>query len=232
MFDSIYVIKNELEIPELCLDTTTIQDFEHLVDEAHLHADSSDITQIIQYHDGVDDEITNINNLDSSLAKIDSDSLPDIALYSFDSLSSSHIKDVDFLPQTNFQEDNEAAEVKDALAENIPSSAIDIETQSLLAEPHCSIKTAAKPVKSNSSTNNTKVKQLIYLRHFILTIHILQTCTVCSKQFATNYKLNEHMRSHSTDSPFKCGHAGCSKAFRSKIGLTQHEAQHTGILRK
>lgn len=37
------------------------------------------------------------------------------------------------------------------------------------------------------------------------------------------------MRSHSTDSPFKCSHAGCSKAFRSKIGLTQHEATHTGI---
>lgn len=109
MFDTIYVIKNELQIPELCLDTTTIQDFEHLVDEAHLHADSSDITQIIQYHDGDvrrelipctefykyfffsqinDDEIQNINHLDSSLAKADADSLPDIALYSFDSMSS------------------------------------------------------------------------------------------------------------------------------------------------
>lgn len=32
-------------------DQTAIQELEHLVNGAHLHADSSDITKIIQYHD-------------------------------------------------------------------------------------------------------------------------------------------------------------------------------------
>lgn len=32
-------------------DQSAIQELEHLVDEAHLQADSSDISKIIQYHD-------------------------------------------------------------------------------------------------------------------------------------------------------------------------------------
>lgn len=59
VFDTIYVIKNNIQSSaDLCLelnglqDSNTIHDFEHLVEEAHMHADSSDITQIIQYHDG------------------------------------------------------------------------------------------------------------------------------------------------------------------------------------
>lgn len=36
------------------------------------------------------------------------------------------------------------------------------------------------------------------------------------------------MKSHSNDTPFKCSYAECPKRFRSKIGLLQHEAQHTG----
>lgn len=32
-------------------DQTTIQELEHLVDDAHLQADSNDISKIIQYHD-------------------------------------------------------------------------------------------------------------------------------------------------------------------------------------
>lgn len=59
LYDSVYIIKNELqrrdfEILELgeLPDQSSIQELEHLVDEANIHADSSDITQIIQYHDG------------------------------------------------------------------------------------------------------------------------------------------------------------------------------------
>lgn len=51
MFDTIYVIKDELQNPDIGLelnglpDSSTMQDLENLVDEAH-------ITQIIKYHDG------------------------------------------------------------------------------------------------------------------------------------------------------------------------------------
>lgn len=37
------------------------------------------------------------------------------------------------------------------------------------------------------------------------------------------------MRKHTKDAPFKCTYADCGKSFRSKIGLIQHEANHTGI---
>lgn len=44
----------------------------------------------------------------------------------------------------------------------------------------------------------------------------------------TNYKLTEHMKKHETPAPFKCKMENCAKTFRSKIGLIQHEASHTG----
>lgn len=67
LYDTIYVIKNNIQSStDLCLelnglqDSNTIHDFEHLVEEAHMHADSSDITQIIQYHDG---EVTRFSSI-------------------------------------------------------------------------------------------------------------------------------------------------------------------------
>lgn len=38
------------------------------------------------------------------------------------------------------------------------------------------------------------------------------------------------MRKHEATAPFKCKTENCTKTFRSKIGLIQHEASHTGQL--
>ncbi|XP_023248360.1 zinc finger protein 260-like [Copidosoma floridanum] len=53
-----------------------------------------------------------------------------------------------------------------------------------------------------------------------------KVCSICGKQYRTNYKLQEHMRKHTGEKPFHCTH--CNKSFRSKIGLAQHTATHTG----
>lgn len=53
-----------------------------------------------------------------------------------------------------------------------------------------------------------------------------KVCKDCGKTYKTNYKLNEHMRKHTGEKPYKCD--SCDKEFRSKIGLAQHAAKHTG----
>lgn len=54
-------------------------------------------------------------------------------------------------------------------------------------------------------------------------------CTVCNKLFRTNYKLRVHMETHAeNNAKFICTFESCNKAFKSKIGLQEHAAKHTG----
>lgn len=53
-------------------------------------------------------------------------------------------------------------------------------------------------------------------------------CEICNRVCRSNARLKIHMISHSSDKPHKCMFDGCSKEFKSKIGLTEHEAKHTG----
>lgn len=54
-------------------------------------------------------------------------------------------------------------------------------------------------------------------------------CTVCNKLFRTNYKLRVHMETHAENSvKFVCNFEGCTKTFKSKIGLQEHSARHSG----
>lgn len=53
-----------------------------------------------------------------------------------------------------------------------------------------------------------------------------KVCKECGKTYKSNYKLKEHMRKHTGETPYKCN--SCEKGFRSKIGLSQHQAKHTG----
>jgi hypothetical protein len=57
-------------------------------------------------------------------------------------------------------------------------------------------------------------------------------CTVCNKLFRTNYKLREHMLTHADNAErFVCETRGCRKTFKSKIGLKEHAARHSGEFR-
>lgn len=54
-------------------------------------------------------------------------------------------------------------------------------------------------------------------------------CTVCNKLFRTNYKLRVHMETHAeNNAKFICSFESCRKAFKSRIGLQEHAAKHTG----
>lgn len=54
-------------------------------------------------------------------------------------------------------------------------------------------------------------------------------CTVCNKLFRTNYKLRVHMETHAENTAkFVCDFENCNKTFKSKIGLKEHAAKHTG----
>ncbi|XP_052901677.1 zinc finger protein 761-like [Anopheles moucheti] len=54
-----------------------------------------------------------------------------------------------------------------------------------------------------------------------------KTCEVCFKTFRTRQKLAIHRNTHLRLAPFKCTFEGCTKAFKSRIGLDEHVARHT-----
>lgn len=144
-------------------------------------------------------------------------------MYSFDSISGT-IKDEDFLPESHFQHHigNE-----ESLVDAVPE---------ILQPDHLPALTKEEPVYQHIvEVHQKKPKErkvplwLDFLVHIYLYFELqLQVCHICNKTFSSNYKLTEHMRSHSDATPFQCVHDGCCKKFRSKIGLKQHEAQHTG----
>lgn len=55
-------------------------------------------------------------------------------------------------------------------------------------------------------------------------------CTFCNKLFRTNYRLRVHMETHSERTMFICETEGCSKLFKSKIGLEEHSGLHNSAL--
>uniref|UniRef100_A0A182JUK4 C2H2-type domain-containing protein n=1 Tax=Anopheles christyi TaxID=43041 RepID=A0A182JUK4_9DIPT len=53
-----------------------------------------------------------------------------------------------------------------------------------------------------------------------------KTCEICLKTFRTRQKLTIHRNTHLRLAPFKCTFEGCTKAFKSRIGLDEHVARH------
>ncbi|RLV91057.1 Transcriptional regulator CRZ2 [Spathaspora sp. JA1] len=52
-------------------------------------------------------------------------------------------------------------------------------------------------------------------------------CEVCNKVFQKHYNLKSHMKTHSTDKPYKCSH--CFKTFARSHDKKRHELLHNGI---
>ncbi|GJQ81245.1 hypothetical protein Trydic_g20464 [Trypoxylus dichotomus] len=54
----------------------------------------------------------------------------------------------------------------------------------------------------------------------------LKLCTVCGKQFKSNYKLKIHMRIHTGETPYQCSY--CDRKMSTRNHLVVHERTHTG----
>ncbi|KAF2479666.1 hypothetical protein BDY17DRAFT_257147, partial [Neohortaea acidophila] len=48
-------------------------------------------------------------------------------------------------------------------------------------------------------------------------------CTTCAKAFSRPSSLKIHSHSHTGEKPFKCSHAGCTKAFSVRSNMKRHE---------
>ncbi|KAL1918636.1 uncharacterized protein VTP21DRAFT_2658 [Calcarisporiella thermophila] len=54
-------------------------------------------------------------------------------------------------------------------------------------------------------------------------------CLFCPKVFSKLYNLKSHMRSHSSERPFKCPNKSCDKAFLRRHDCDRHSKLHTGL---
>lgn len=92
----------------------------------------------------------------------------------------------------------------------------------------CQSFTSTSPIDRNNVDNaiDQKIEEMILNKGKKRNPKI---CPVCNKLFRTNWKLKEHMEVHAENqTKFICSFEGCQKAFKSKIGVEEHQAKHTG----
>jgi len=83
------------------------------------------------------------------------------------------------------------------------------------------------PVELTSSDMQPVKTQSVYLSDHVHTSNRLDTCSVCSRQFANASNLRAHMRIHTGERPFSC--KVCGKNFRQSHALKCHLRIHTGV---
>lgn len=77
---------------------------------------------------------------------------------------------------------------------------------------------------------NETFSHILLLAYHAEKCHKVLVCKVCTKQFALQESLAEHLESHSKVHPFVC--SVCNKSYQHNIWLTNHKKSHTSEIPK
>ncbi|XP_062563933.1 zinc finger protein 239-like isoform X2 [Armigeres subalbatus] len=133
------------------------------------------------------------------------------------------------------------ASVGYAITETVPGNDLDyddfsiseIQLQQIIEEPpkyESAIVTVAVPLASDETTEKVDPaeSQTVVGQIPLMQAPNDRTCDICGKVCSTRTKLKIHRNTHLNVIPFHCTFEGCLKAFKSKKGLDEHMANHTG----
>ena len=72
--------------------------------------------------------------------------------------------------------------------------------------------------------NYQKLSLIISNSWFCMTyyLNIFSRCEICQRKFTQLSHLQQHIRTHTGDKPYKCRHPGCTKAFSQLSNLQSH----------
>lgn len=82
------------------------------------------------------------------------------------------------------------------------------------------------PLKFNLLKRLRRHKQLKHSKEPV-TIEKKHVCHYCGHRFEKKFHLNNHLLTHTNETPYKCEY--CDKKFKYKWALNQHQRLHTGV---
>ncbi|XP_055640746.1 zinc finger protein 568-like isoform X2 [Toxorhynchites rutilus septentrionalis] len=114
--------------------------------------------------------------------------------------------------------------------DNRDASISEIQVQEIIEEQRCqhTAEVIPQPIPSDEKLQDSELEPVKIEIEPVTQAPNDRTCDICGKMCTTRTKLKIHRNSHLKITPFKCPMENCLKAFKSKIGLDEHVAKHTG----
>ena len=78
-------------------------------------------------------------------------------------------------------------------------------------------------IKSQNQMTNIYIgSALLILSILDVFLNSFRRCEICQRKFTQLSHLQQHIRTHTGDKPYKCRHPGCTKAFSQLSNLQSH----------